>query len=103
MSLGLYSYKTNAGRLYKVELDDALGSLPEFGFQPVPKDSTLDFLPRRMKMRSMGCDCLTPGVSPYRRFPVGRKNAPVLTSLKLFSYKGRNYQPRWYHPEKTRK
>lgn len=99
MANGLYVYETDKGRRYAVRLDDAIGLSPLFGFVPLG-ESDLDGLPRNMQVRTVGC--YSAATKIYRRFPVGKKTAPVYKVLAEFTYKGLNYIVSRFTPESSR-
>lgn len=99
MTTGLYLYTTDRGTQYTVRIDKALGDNPAFGFIPAVSPMP-DSLPRKMVMRSIGCSLIN---GRTRQFAVGKSNAPILTIVLPFFYKGVQCERRRYKPEKSSK
>jgi len=102
-----FVYVTDNKKRYLVRLDAAISTVPVLGFTlATDLDKDLDYLPRYLKMRNIGCNVdknsLVPGGS-FRTFAVGSPTASILTKTQPFSYKGVGYMPRRFHPEQRRK
>ncbi|OCQ97517.1 hypothetical protein BCD67_24715 [Oscillatoriales cyanobacterium USR001] len=107
MAKGRYIYTTDNNRSYIVRLDTAIGDNDMFGFDRVTNESDLDYLPRGMRMRRIGCSKLQTTFDQtisYRFFPIGKKSARILGSAATqFRYKDVTFVIRRFTPEVKRR
>ena len=103
MALGYYIYTTDKGRKYRVQLDTEVGDSVRYGFTKA-KDDSLDFLPRRMKMRAiriMTNATVTTSKRLYRSVPIGVPTASIISDYGLqFFHKGVLWRVSKFTPEK---